>query len=106
MPTFDSDTAISHHGSVPPRPPLLEEVRRRLRLKHYSFRTEQVYPYRILRHIRDNDLRHPRESGGVEVERFLSGLAMRDRVAPSTQNQALVTCSVHWIDERRAQRAV
>lgn len=106
MPTVGSDTVISHHGHAPPRPRLLEEVRRGLRLKHYSLRTEQAYPYWIRRHIRDNELRHPRESGGVEVERFLSDLAMRDRVAPSTQNQALVTCSVHWIDEGRAQRAV
>lgn len=86
MPTVDSDTVIRHHGHAPPRPRLLEEVRRGLRLKHYSLRTEQVYMYWIRRYIRDNELRHPRESGGAEVERFLSGLAMRDRVARCAQH--------------------
>jgi integron integrase len=68
---------------------LLDEVRRRLRLKHYSLRTEQAYLYWIRRYIRANGMRHPRELGGAVVERFLSDLARRDRVAPSTQNQAL-----------------
>lgn len=68
---------------------LLEEVRRRLRTKHYSLRTEEACLYWIRRYIRDNGRRHSREQGGVEVEGFLSSLATRDRVAPSTQNQAL-----------------
>jgi integron integrase len=67
----------------------MDEVRRRLRLKRYSFRTEQAYLHWIRRYIRCNSLRHPRELGGAEVERFLSGLATQARVAPSTQNQAL-----------------
>lgn len=74
-------------GGKPPR--LLQEVRNRLRLKHYSFRTEQAYLYWIRRYIRACGLRHPRELGGVEVEGFLTHLAVNDRVAPSTQNQAL-----------------
>ena len=68
---------------------MLDKVRRRLRLKHYSLRTEQAYLYWIRRYIRANHPRHPRAMGGVEVERSLSDLARRDRVAPSTQNQAL-----------------
>jgi integron integrase len=67
----------------------LDEVRRRLSLKHYSLRTEPACLYWIRRHIRDNHLRHPRELGGTDVEGFLSALATRCRVAPSTQNQAL-----------------
>ncbi len=67
----------------------MDEVRRRLRLKRYSFRTEQAYLYWIRRYIRCNGLRQPRELGGTEVERFLSDLATQARVAPSTQNQAL-----------------
>lgn len=81
--------AISSADSQLDRPRLLDEVRRRLRLKHYSLRTEQAYLYWIRRYIRANGLRHPREMGGAEVERFLSDLARRDRVASSTQNQAL-----------------
>ncbi|GAA5003175.1 integron integrase [Lysobacter lycopersici] len=60
-----------------------------MRAKHYSLRTEQAYLYWIRRYIHANTMRHPREMGGMEVERFLSDLARRDRVAASTQNQAL-----------------
>lgn len=84
-----NDAAITHGPTAPPRPRLLDEVRRRLRVKHYSQRTEQAYVYWIRRYIRAVAPRHPRESGGAEVERFLSELAQRDQVAPSTQNQAL-----------------
>jgi integron integrase len=71
------------------RPRLLDDVRSRLRLKHYSVRTEQAYLYWIRRYIHANGRRHPRELDGVAVERFLSRLATQDKVAPSTQNQAL-----------------
>jgi integron integrase len=71
------------------RPRLLDEVRSRLRLKHYSLRTEKAYLYWIRRYIHVNDRRHPRELDGVAVERFLSRLATDHDVAPSTQNQAL-----------------
>ena len=89
MPSADSDTAIRAHEQISPRPGLLDEVRRRLRLKRYSLRTEQACLHWIRRYIRCNGLRHLRELGGAEVERFLSDLATRARVAPSTQNQAL-----------------
>ena len=72
-----------------PQPRLMDEVRRRLRLKHYSIRTEAAYLGWIRRFIRANGLRHPREMGVAEVEVFLSMLATRDKVAASTQNQAL-----------------
>ena len=72
-----------------PAPRLMEEVRRRLRLKHYSLRTEQAYVSWIRRYIVANGKRHPRELGAAEVERFLSDLAVRGHVSASTQNQAL-----------------
>lgn len=71
------------------RPRLFDEVRSRLRLKHYSLRTEKAYLYWIRRYIHANALRHPRELDGAAVERFLSRLATEAQVAPSTQNQAL-----------------
>ena len=71
------------------RPRLLDEVRARLRVKHYSLRTEQAYLYWIRRYIRDNGMRHPRELNGSAVEGFLTRLATRDQVAASTQSQAL-----------------
>jgi integron integrase len=65
------------------------QVRDRLRLKHYSLRTEKTYLYWIRRFIFATGKRHPRTMGGVEVEGFLTRLATEDGVAPSTQAQAL-----------------
>jgi integrase len=67
---------------------LLDQVRAVVRIKHYSLRTEQTYVHWIRRFIRFHDYRHPRELGEKEVTLFLSRLAVRDRVAASTQNQA------------------
>lgn len=82
-------TVITGAGSEARAPRLLDEVRRRLRLKHYSLRTEAIYTEWIRRFILANGKRHPREMGAVEVEGFLSGLAVHGGVAASTQNQAL-----------------
>ncbi|WP_197253242.1 phage integrase N-terminal SAM-like domain-containing protein, partial [Paenibacillus dendritiformis] len=67
-------------------PRLLDQVRGRLRLKHYSLRTEQAYVAWIRRFILANGKRHPRELEGRHVEAFLTGLATRGRVAAGTQN--------------------
>jgi integron integrase len=89
-PPIKTSSLQQHRGGTNvPRPRLLDEVRSRLRLKHYSVRTEQAYLYWIRRYIQANGRRHPRELDGVSVERFLSLLATRDKVASSTQNQAL-----------------
>ena len=74
-------------GAEEPR--LLEQVRGRIRAKHYSIRTEQAYLQWIRRYILANGKRHPRELGGAAVETFLSRLATRQQVSASTQNQAL-----------------
>ena len=68
---------------------LFEQVRRRMRLKHYSYRTEQTYIQWIRRFILANNKKHPREMGRLEVEHFLSHLASDLKVSASTQNQAL-----------------
>ncbi len=73
----------------PKTPRLLDQVRARLRLKHYSLRTEQAYIGWIRRFILANEKRHPREMGVAEVEAFLSSLAVQGQVAAGTQNQAL-----------------
>jgi integron integrase len=73
-----------------PRPPkLLDQVRAKLRLLHYAIRTEEAYVDWIRRFILFHHKRHPREMGATEVEAFLTHLAVEDRVAASTQNQAL-----------------
>jgi len=74
---------------TPPPPKLLDQVRDRLRVKHYSIRTETQYLQWIKRFILFHDKRHPREMGVVEVEAFLTHLAVAGRVAAATQNQAL-----------------
>ncbi len=69
-------------------PKLLDRVRDKIRLKHYSIRTEQSYVQWIRRYILHHDKRHPAEMGAVEVEAFLTHLAVEGNVAASTQNQA------------------
>jgi len=71
-----------------PTPKLLDQVRDRLRIKHYSIRTESVYVDWIKRFILFHGKRHPREMGADEVEAFLTHLAVARKVAASTQNQA------------------
>jgi integron integrase len=69
-------------------PKLLDQVRGKIRLKHYSIRTEQCYIDWIRRYILHFDKRHPKDLGAVEVEQFLTHLAVVGKVAASTQNQA------------------
>lgn len=84
----ESPRNVEYAPEVQP-PRLVEMVRARLRMRHYSLRTEQVYVGWILRFVRFHGRRHPREMGAPEVEAFLSSLAVEGRVAASTQNQAL-----------------
>lgn len=60
-----------------------------MRTRRMSLRTEQAYLSWIRRYVRSLQGLHPREGDAADVEAFLSGLATRDHVAPSTQNQAL-----------------
>jgi integron integrase len=71
------------------QPKLLDQVRHAVRLRHYSFSTEKAYVQWIRRFILASGKRHPRDLGAPEVERFLTELAVREHVSPSTQNQAL-----------------
>ena len=88
--SYVAENEVSDGGGDDGRKPrLLDEVRRRLRVKHYSLRTETVYVGWIKRFILANGKRHPREMGAPEVEAFLSSLAVQGQVAASTQNQAL-----------------
>jgi integron integrase len=69
-------------------PRLLDQLRGRLRVKHYSIRTEVAYVDWVRRFVVFSGQRHPRELGAREVEAFLTHLALQRRVAASTQNQA------------------
>lgn len=94
---------------------LLDQVREKLRAKHYSLRTEHAYVGWIRRFIRFHGKRHPRQMGATEIEAFLSHLATAGNVAASTQNQALsailflyrdvFNVELRWLDKvTRAKR--
>ncbi len=68
---------------------LLDQVRDAIRVRHYSYRTEQQYVAWIRRFILFHGKRHPEAMGGPEVEAFLSHLATDRNVAAATQAQAL-----------------
>ncbi|MFZ5575411.1 MAG: integron integrase [Pseudomonadota bacterium] len=74
---------------APGPPKLLDQVRDKIRVKHYSIRTETQYLQWIRRFILFHGKRHPREMSAPEVEAFLSHLATVGNVSASTQNQAL-----------------
>ena len=67
---------------------LLDIVRDKIRLKHYSISTERTYVHWIKRYILFHNKRHPKEMGKVEIEQFLTWLAVEKKVSPTTQNQA------------------
>jgi integron integrase len=85
--------AVLHRnlGELPrPRPPrLLDQVRQIMRVRHYSLRTEECYVQWVTRFIVFHGKRHPHDLGALEVQQFLTDLAVRGRVSASTQNQAL-----------------
>ena len=90
-------------------PRLLDRVRREIRVRHYSIRTESSYVDWIRRFIIFNDKRHPSEMGASEVTAFLTHLAVDRSVASSTQAQAksailflyrvVLNTALPWLDE-------
>ena len=95
------------NGTAAPR--LLDVLRDKLRLKHYSLRTEQQYVNWVRRFLRFHHHRHPREMGATVVTAFLTDLAVAGGVSASTQNQALsallflyreiLEATLPWLDE-------
>lgn len=93
----------------PAKPKLLDQLRDRIRLKHYSRRTEDVYLDWAKRYILYHKKRHPQEMGKREVEEFLTYLATERNVAAATQNQAkaalqflykeVLEIQLPWLDE-------
>lgn len=103
--------------SVTEAPRLLDRVRDRLRLKHYSLRTETAYLGWIKRYILFHGKRHPADMGKAEAEAFLSSLAVERNVSASTQSQALsallflyrevLALELPWLDDvTRAKKPV
>ncbi|HJW32290.1 MAG TPA: integron integrase [Holophagaceae bacterium] len=71
-----------------PWPDALAELRRELRLRHLSWKTERAYVAWTQRFIRFHQGRHPRDLHAEEVKAFLSHLAQDRQVAAATQNNA------------------
>ena len=71
------------------KPKLLDQVRDAIRVKHYSYRTEEAYVYWAKAYILFHHKRHPKQMGEREISQFLTHLAVDKNVAASTQNQAL-----------------
>ncbi len=90
-------------------PRLLDEMHRELRLARYSRRTDKAYVGWVVRFILFHRKRHPKDMGAAEVTAFLSHLAVKGKVAASTQNQALAAIlflyrrvlriELPWMDE-------
>src|SRR5438552_6581422 len=76
-------------GPTPQRRKLLDHVRDVLRVNHYSVRTEEAYVGWIRRFILYHNKKHPREMGALEVELYLTHLAVGEKVSTNTQKQAL-----------------
>lgn len=102
-------------ATAPAAPKLLDQVRGKIRLKHYSIRTEQAYVDWIKRFVLHFDKRHPGDLGAAEVEQFLTHLAVKGKVAASTQNQAksallflykeVLQADFPWLDKVEKARA-
>jgi site-specific recombinase XerD len=88
-------TSVNEDGVQPPPKKLLDRVSDAIRVKHYSYQTEKSYVQWIRRFILFNNVRHPSEMGGAEVNAFLTHLAVNENVAASTQNQAL--CAILFL---------
>jgi site-specific recombinase XerD len=78
------------------RPPrLLDQLRHALRSRHYSGRTEECYRRWVKQFVIFHNMRHPTDMGETEINKFLTRLALEDKVSSSTQNQAL--CAILFL---------
>jgi integron integrase len=96
-------------------PRLLDQLRDKIRLLHYSIRTEEAYVDWVRRFVVFHGMRHPSELDGADVEGFLTHLAVQRHVAASTQNQAksallflyreVLGVELPWLDEVESAKA-
>ena len=69
--------------------PFLIKVRKEIRLRGYSIRTEKTYIYWIKQYIYFHHYKHPEAMGAEEVKSYLSSMAENRSVAINTQKVAL-----------------
>ena len=75
-----NNTEPPERGVATP-PKLLDQVRNHLRLKHCCIRTERAYVGWVKRYIIFHGERHPSEMGKLELEAFLTSLAVRRNIS-------------------------
>lgn len=70
---------------------IMDEVREKLRVRHYSIHTERCYCDWIKKYILFHKMTSRQDLAGGEekLEKFLTHLAVHKNVAPATQNQAM-----------------
>jgi hypothetical protein len=88
---FPPSAPVAFESVIPnPKLKLLDQLREVMRLKHYSIRTERIYADWVRRYVQFHRMKSREEMIPAEpkIEAFLSDLAVRGKVAVSTQNQA------------------
>ena len=55
---------------------LLDILREKIRIKHYSISTEKTYVYWNKAYILFHNKKHPKDMGKIEIEAFLTHLAI------------------------------
>jgi integron integrase len=88
-----SALAVRPHasGALPPlrSTRLMDQLRERVRLLHYSHRTEEAYVHWVRAFIHFHGVRHPASMGAPEVQAFLGWLAGERKLSASSHRQAL-----------------
>lgn len=69
--------------------PFLNQVRDKIRTKHYSIKTEKTYLYWIGCYLRYHQYQHPTHLNEQHIRAFLDSLVLQHNVAASTQKIAL-----------------
>ena len=72
----------------PNETPVIQRLRREVRLRGMALRTERAYVGWVRRFLNECGSDDAALFGALEVRNFLTGLAVDGNVAPSTQNQA------------------
>ena len=62
---------------------LLDTVRDKIRIKHYSYKTEKTYLNWIRQFIFFHDKKHPKDMGKTEIEAFLTHLVLKSLKIPT-----------------------
>ena len=83
FPTPQNAPAKSSH-----QPKLLDQLRDAIAVRHYSDDTFKAYAHWTKRYVYFHGIKHPKDMGAAEVTKFLTHLALNERVSSSTQNQA------------------